>query len=74
MITEMSIQQEIAYTKAISYLVKQEQPITDEDRETLTAEWCEHSYDYVIEARDYNRRKTGYRIRDRSKKAQETRP
>ena len=74
MITEMSTNQEIAYTKAITYLVKQEQPATDEDRDVLIAQWCEHSYDYVIEARDYNRRKNGYRIRDRRKKAQETRP
>jgi hypothetical protein len=71
MITEMTTSQEIAYTKAISYLVKQERPATDEDRETLTAQWQERSYEAVIEARDYNRRKTGYRIRDRRKKAQE---
>jgi hypothetical protein len=67
----MTTQQEIAYTKAITYLVKQENPTTDEDRDASIAQWCEHSYDYVIQARDYTRRKNGYRVRDRSKKAQE---
>lgn len=71
MITEMSTRQEIEYTKAITYLVRQEQPATDEDKAALIAQWQERPYAYVIEARNYNRQKSGYRVRDRRKKPQE---